>query len=136
MCKGKRKWTFHSLTFQCGTLSKSNSFRTRKCQNNNMFPASICFPKRPHVTQKLNTRSCLCQQTFYRNELPKKYSRQESLSAGITYDKMKYGSGTTYDEIVLICVPNRLRPTFVMDEWDSILTSSCLPTTYRPSTDH
>ena len=100
------------------------------------FPASICFPKRLHVTQKLNTRSCLCQQTFYRNELPKKYSQQESLSAGITYDKMKYGSGTTYDKIVLNCVPNRLRPTFVTDEWDSIPTSSCLPTTYRPPTDH
>ena len=50
--------------------------------------------------------------------------------------KMKYGSGTTYKEIVFVCVPNRLRATFVTKEWDSVPMSSCLPTTYRPPTDH
>ena len=82
------------------TLSKSSHFRMRKLQNNNMFPASILKfspskmigfvlfsshePKRPHVTDKLNMHSCLCQQTSYRNELPNKYSshlQQEPLTA-------------------------------------------------------
>ena len=111
-----------------------------------------CFPKWPHVTQKLNKRGCLCQQTFYRNKLPKKYSshlRQSEIRLGnhirrnctrlcteSTHGKMKYGSGTTYNEIVLVCVPNRLCATFVTNEWDSLPMSSCLPTTYLPLTNH
>ena len=43
---------------------------TVKCQG---VLFSLHDPKQPHVMQKLNTCSCLCQQTFYRNELPKKY---------------------------------------------------------------
>ena len=91
-----------------------------------------CFPKRPHVTQKLNKRGCLCQQTFYRNKLPKKYSshlRQNEILLGNHIQR----------NCTRLCTESTLRD--LCDKWMGLptnvfLSTDHLPTTYQPLTDH
>ena len=110
-----------------------------------MFPASILTFSRPkmigfcvvlrnsHMLRRNWTHVVVCVSKHFietsslRNT--QYHLQQEPLTA----------KWNTAPELVLICVLNRLRATFVTNEWDSVPTSSCtdhLPTINRPLTDH
>ena len=82
---------------------------------------STDFSYRTHIATIAETEcghSCLCQQTIYRNEIPKKYCSSHlwylnKFTARTTYGKKQFGSKPHSVKLYSFCVSNPLCVTLV-----------------------